>query len=72
LGREGGVKVSGIFNIKRRLLVGGPILVVVVLAVYLIKGAQLALLLPVIGVVVLILGVLYKPKPKKKPEVIND
>jgi C4-dicarboxylate transporter len=64
--------MSGIFNIKRRLLVGGPILVVVGLAVYLVKGAQLALVLPVIGVVLLILGVLYKPKPKKKPELIND
>ncbi len=64
--------MSGIFNIKRRLLVGGPILVIVGLAVYLIRGAQLALILPVIGVVLLILGVLYKPKPKKKPELIND
>ena len=64
--------MSGIFNIKRRLLVGGPILIVVGLAVYLIRGIQLALVLPVIGVVVLILGVLYKPKPKKKPELIND
>ncbi len=64
--------MSGIFNIKRRLLVGGPILVAVGLAVYLIRGAQLALILPVIGVVLLILGVLYKPKPKKKPELIND
>ena len=64
--------MSGIFNIKRRLLVGGPILVVVGLAVYLIRGAQLALILPVIGVVILILGFLYKPKPKKKPELIND
>ena len=64
--------MSGIFNIKRRLLVGGPILVVVGLAVYLIKGAQLALVLPIIGVLLLILGVLYKPKPKKKPELIND
>jgi C4-dicarboxylate transporter len=64
--------MSGIFNIKRRLLVGGPILVVVGLAVYIIKGAQLALVLPVIGAVLLILGVLYKPKPKKKPELIND
>jgi len=64
--------VSGIFNIKRRLLVGGPILVVVGLAVYLIRGAQLALVLPVIGVVLLILGVLYKPKPKKTHELIND
>jgi C4-dicarboxylate transporter len=64
--------MSGIFNIKRRLLVGGPILVVLGLAVYIIKGAQLALVLPVIGVVLLILGVLYKPKPKKKLELIND
>jgi C4-dicarboxylate transporter len=64
--------MSGIFNIKRRLLVGGPILVVVGLAVYLIKGSQLTLVLPFVGVVLFILGVLYKPKPKKKPELIND
>jgi hypothetical protein len=60
--------VSGLWNIKRRLLIGGPILIVVGLAIYLIKGAELVLALPVIGVVVLILGVLYKPKKKvEKP-----
>ncbi len=62
--------MSGLWNIKRRLLIGGPILIVLGIVVYLLRGAELALVLPIIGVVVIIAGVLYKPK--KKPEPIND
>lgn len=62
--------MSGLWNIKRRLLIGGPILIVLGIVVYLLRGAELALILPVVGVVVIIAGVLYKPKKKK--ELIND
>jgi hypothetical protein len=48
----------------------GPILIVLGIVVYLLRGAELALVLPIIGVVVIIAGVLYKPK--KRPEPIND
>ena len=57
--------MSGVFNIKRRLLIGGPVLIVLGLIIYFWRGAELVLILPIIGVIVLILGVLYKPKPKK-------
>ena len=63
--------MSGIFNIKRRLLIGGPILIVIGLAVYAIRGITAALVLPVVGVIVLIIGVLYKPQQKKK-EIITE
>ena len=63
--------MSGIFNIKRRLLIGGPILIVVGIAVYAIRGLTTALVLPVVGVILLIAGVLYKPQQKKK-EIITE
>lgn len=59
------------FNIKRRLLVGGPILIVLGLVLYALRGIEGALALPVIGVIVLIIGVIYKPK-KKEQTTIND
>ncbi len=64
---EGGAKVSGLFNIKRRLLIGGPILIVLGLIVYLVRGTTAVLALPVIGVVLIIVGVLYKPRKKPEP-----
>ena len=63
--------MSGLWNIKRRLLIGGPILIVIGLVVYALRGITAALVLPVIGVIVLILGVLYKPQKKKK-EIITE
>ncbi len=63
--------MSGIWNIKRRLLIGGPILIILGLAVYSIRGLTTALALPIIGIIVLIIGVLYKPQQKKK-EIITE
>jgi len=57
--------VSWIWNIKLRLLVGGPILIVLGLGLYLVRGIEAALILPVIGIVLLIAGVIYKPHKKK-------
>ena len=50
--------------IKGRLLVMGCILVVLGLVIYLVRGIELALVLPVVGIVLLIAGVLYKPRKK--------
>ena len=56
--------MSVIFDIKRRLLIGGPILIVLGIVIYLLRGTELALILPVIGIVAFIIGVLYKPRKK--------
>ena len=56
--------MSGIFNIKRRLLIGGLVLIVLGIVIYLVRGIEAVLLLPVIGVVLIIAGVLYKPRKK--------
>ena len=68
---EGGVKVSWIWNIKLRLLVGGPVLIVLGLVLYLVRGIEAALILPVVGIVLLIAGVLWKTR-KKADEVSNS
>ena len=57
--------MSWIWNIKLRLLAGGPILIVLGLGLYLVRGIEAALILPVIGIVLLIAGVIYKPHKKK-------
>ncbi len=63
--------MSGIFNIKRRLLIGGPILIVLGLTIYLLKRTELVLVLPVVGLVLIIAGILYKPR-KKTVNTTND
>jgi hypothetical protein len=70
--KDGGVRVSWIWNIKLRLLVGGPILIVLGLVIYLVKGIELVLVLPVVGIVLLIAGVLWKPRKKKTESVTSD
>jgi len=57
--------VSWVWNIKLRLLVGGPVLIVLGLVLYLVRGIEAALILPVVGIVLLIAGVIYKPYQKK-------
>jgi uncharacterized membrane protein HdeD (DUF308 family) len=63
--------MSGIFNIKRRLLIGGPILIVLGIVIYLLRGIEAVLLLPVIGVVLIIAGVFYKPRKKTENTANN-
>jgi hypothetical protein len=60
------------FNIKRRLLIGGPILIVLGFIIYALRGIEAVRLLPVIGVIVLIIGVIYKPKKKVEPTEITE
>jgi uncharacterized membrane protein HdeD (DUF308 family) len=56
--------------IKGRLLVMGCILIVLGIVVFAARGVETALALPVIGIVLLVAGVIYKPRPKK-PATIN-
>ena len=49
--------------IKLRLLLGGSIVIVLGLIIYFVKHFTPVLVLPVIGVAVIAVGVLYKPKP---------
>lgn len=51
---------------KGRLLAFGTILIVLGVVLFFAKGIQDALVLPVIGKVLLIAGILYTPR--KKPE----
>jgi len=64
--------VSGIWNIKLRLLIGGPVLIVLGLILFVVRGLTAALALDAIGVVLLIAGVLYKPRKKKTENVTTD
>ena len=58
--------------IKGRLLVMGCILVVLGLVIYLVRGIELALVLPVVGIVLLIAGVIYRPRQKKTENVGSE
>ena len=58
--------------IKGRLLVMGFILFVLGLIVYVARGVEAALVLPVIGIVLLIAGLLYKPRKKKIENITSD
>ena len=49
---------------KGRLLGIGSILTVVGLVFYFVRGNETVLVLPVIGIVLLIAGVIYKPRKK--------
>ena len=49
---------------KGRLLGIGGILIVVGLVLYFARGQQAVLVLPIVGVVLFIAGVLYKPRKK--------
>jgi uncharacterized membrane protein HdeD (DUF308 family) len=51
---------------KGRLLGIGAILIVVGLVLYFARGTEATLVLPVVGIVLLIAGVIYKPRQKKE------
>jgi membrane-bound ClpP family serine protease len=52
------------WSIKGRLPVAGGILIVLGLALFIVRGMEAALILPVVGIVLIIAGVLYKPRKK--------
>ena len=57
------------WKIKGRLLVMGCLLIVLGLGVFALRGVEAALVLPVIGMVLLIAGVVYKPHQKKTENI---
>ncbi len=57
---------------KGRLLGIGGILIIVGLVLYFARGTETVLILPVVGIVLLIAGVLYKPHQKKPENVANE
>jgi uncharacterized membrane protein HdeD (DUF308 family) len=60
--------VSWVWNIKLRLLAVGPVLIVLGLVLYVVRGLTAALALDAIGVVLLIVGILYKPRKKTEKQ----
>ena len=51
-------------SMKIRLLLMGGILIVLGLGIFIARDVEAALILPVVGIVLLIAGVLYKPRKK--------
>jgi membrane-bound ClpP family serine protease len=51
--------------------VGGCFLIVLGLVLYFVRGIEATLILPVVGIVLLIAGVIYKPR-KKTENVTSD
>jgi uncharacterized membrane protein HdeD (DUF308 family) len=60
---------------RAKLIVAGPILIVLGLVLYVVRGDTAVLVFPVIGVILLITGVIwelfYKPR-QKKPETLTS
>jgi len=52
--------------------VGGPVLIVLGLVLYLVRGVEAILVLPVVGIVLLIAGVIYKPHQKKTENISSE
>jgi uncharacterized membrane protein HdeD (DUF308 family) len=57
---------------KGRLLGIGGILIVVGLVLYFARGQEAVLVLPIIGVVLFIAGVIYKPHQKKTENIGSE
>ena len=54
---------------KGRLLGIGGILIVVGLILYFARGQEAVLVLPIVGIVLFIAGVIYKPRKKQQTTV---
>ena len=57
---------------KGRLLAMGSILIVLGLYLYFARGVEATLVLPIVGIVLLIAGVIYKPRQKKTENVASE
>ena len=57
---------------KGRLLGIGGILIVVGLVLYFARGQEVALVLPIVGIVLFVAGVIYKPRKKKTENVASN
>jgi len=58
--------------IKGRLLIMGSVLVVLGPIIYVVKNNAAVFVLDAVGAVLLIAGVLYRPRPKKTDPVTED
>ena len=56
---------------KGRLLGIGGILIIVGLVLYFARGQEGALILPIVGIILFIAGVIYKPHQKKTENIGN-
>ena len=57
---------------KGRLLGIGGILIIVGVILYFARHQEVVLVLPIVGIVLFIAGVLYKPRPKKTENVVSE
>jgi uncharacterized membrane protein HdeD (DUF308 family) len=57
---------------KGRLLGIGGILIIVGLILYFARGKEVVLVLPVVGIILFIAGVLYKPRKKEQTTSQNN
>ena len=57
---------------KGRLLGIGGILIIVGLVLYFARHQEFVLILPIVGAVLFIAGVIYKPRQKKTENVANS
>ena len=57
---------------KGRLLGIGGILIIVGLVLYFARGHEVVLVLPIVGMVLFIAGVIYKPRKKKTENVASE
>jgi membrane-bound ClpP family serine protease len=60
------------WRIKGRFLVGGPILIILGLVLYVVRGVEATLALVAVGVILLIAGVLWRPRKKETEIVASD
>ena len=56
---------------KGRLLGIGGILIIVGLIFYFARGSETVLILPVVGIVLVIAGIIYNPSQKKKENDVS-
>ncbi len=71
VGRVVGMKDYYQTNKGRFLGIGG-ILIVVGLILYFARGQEVVLVLLIVGIVLFIAGVIYKPREKKKENVASE
>ena len=57
---------------KGRLLLLGSILIVLGFVLFVARGVEVTLILPIIGVVLLVVGVIYKPRKNKVENITLD
>ena len=57
---------------RAKLIAAVPILIVLGLVLHVVRGDTAVLVFPVVGVILLIAGVIYKPRKKKIENITRD